>query len=320
MSQHAALATVSLLVLTWGSVLGIAPRAVAADAAIHSESAGRRAAATTFPGLNTSNQRMAARLAHIRETADPSSMAYLTDRQVPRLEAALTRASNFQQQASLRFNLSNQLLLSGRTDDALGVIRDLEGLVAGAGGRLREGLEAELRIRKAIAYLRLGEQENCQIADLDNDGDQDVYTVMGGAFPGDTYRNALFMNPGSTNRWLKLKLRGTVGNRAAIGARIQVNLDTPTGPRRLFKTVNSGASFGSNPLRQELGLGNAQAVKSVEVEWPGGGIRQTFNGLEMDRAYELEEGNPVPKALELKPLRLEVTGRQLHNHIGPAGQ
>ena len=715
---------------------------------------------------------MAARLAHIRETADPSSMAYLTDRQIPRLEAALKRATNFQQQASLRFNLSNQLLLSGRTDDALGIIRDLEGQVAGTGGRLREGLEAELRIRKAIAYLRLGEQENCQLnhttascllpigpdgwhrlprgsrsaipllneqltahpddlgarwllniahmtlgewpakvsprwlipettfssegkfprfpdvasavgldvddlagdcivddfnndgfldvmasawgldgqlrlflnggdgtftevtaaagltgivsglniqqtdynndgwtdawilrggwlakagrmpnsllrnngdgtftdvteeagllslrptqtsvwfdydgdghldmfignestdpndpdpcelyrnngngtftecavasglairrfvkgvacadydrdgrpdlylscldgrnillrnegpvgpagawrfrdvsqaagvadqvlsfatwffdydndgwedlfacgyrirnvsdvaadylglphdaalpklyrnngngtfsdvtvamgmnrlcltmgcnfgdldndgwldmylgtgnpdfttlvpnrmfrnaegrrfeevtsaggfghlqkghgvafADLDNDGNQDVYTVMGGAFPADNYRNALFMNPGSSNHWLKLKLRGTVANRAAIGARIQVNLATASGPRRLFKTVNSGASFGSNPLRQELGLGNAQAVTSVEVEWPGGGVRQTFHGLEMDRAYELEEGTPLPKALELKPLKLDARGRQLHSHRGPAGQ
>lgn len=163
MIQHTALATASMLLCAWGSGLGAATQAAVAEAVLHPEDGGRRVAATGFPGLNTSNQRMAARLAHIRETADPSSMAYLTDRQIPRLEAALKRATNFQQQASLRFNLSNQLLLSGRTDDALGIIRDLEGQVAGTGGRLREGLEAELRIRKAIAYLRLGEQENCQL-------------------------------------------------------------------------------------------------------------------------------------------------------------
>src|SRR6185295_783690 len=52
-------------------------------------------------------------------------------------------------------------------------------------------------------------------ADLDNDGDQDIYAVTGGAFTADNYRNALFLNPGNTNHWLKLKLEGTKSNRVA---------------------------------------------------------------------------------------------------------
>ena len=44
-------------------------------------------------------------------------------------------------------------------------------------------------------------------ADLDNDGDQDVHGD--GGIPGDNYRNALFLNPGTTNHWLKLKLEGS---------------------------------------------------------------------------------------------------------------
>ena len=35
-------------------------------------------------------------------------------------------------------------------------------------------------------------------ADFDNDGDQDIYAVMGGAYSGDNYRNALFVNPGGS--------------------------------------------------------------------------------------------------------------------------
>ena len=85
-------------------------------------------------------------------------------------------------------------------------------------------------------------------ADLDHDGDQDVFADMGGAYPGDNYRNSLFLNPGAggANRWLKLKLEGTRSNRAAIGALIKVIVATPAGSREIFKTVNSGGSFGSN--------------------------------------------------------------------------
>ena len=52
---------------------------------------------------------------------------------------------------------------------------------------------------------------------------------LGGAYSGDFARNALFLNPGSTNRWLKLKLVGTKANRAAIGARIKVTLQRRPG-------------------------------------------------------------------------------------------
>ncbi|MFO1501033.1 MAG: VCBS repeat-containing protein, partial [Verrucomicrobiota bacterium] len=54
-------------------------------------------------------------------------------------------------------------------------------------------------------------------ADLDNDGDQDIYHSIGGAFEGDFYRNALFENPGHGNHWLTLKLEGAQSNRVAIG-------------------------------------------------------------------------------------------------------
>jgi hypothetical protein len=91
-------------------------------------------------------------------------------------------------------------------------------------------------------------------ADIDNDRDQDIFANMGGAYTGDVYRKALFENPGNSNHWLKLKLVGVKSNRAAIGARIKVTVETAGRPRAIYKTVNSGGSFGANPLRQDLGL------------------------------------------------------------------
>ena len=61
-------------------------------------------------------------------------------------------------------------------------------------------------------------------ADLDNDGDQDVFQELGGWYAGDGYGNALFENPGFGNRWITIQLVGTRSNRSAIGARIRIDL------------------------------------------------------------------------------------------------
>ena len=126
-------------------------------------------------------------------------------------------------------------------------------------------------------------------ADLDNDGDQDIYVIMGGAFPGDNAHNCLFQNPGSTNRWIHLHLEGVRANRAAIGARIHVLLETPAGPRSIHRTLSSGASFSANPLRQEIGIGDAKRIVAVEIQWPGSGTRQRLEGLQPNHAYRITE-------------------------------
>ena len=142
--------------------------------------------------------------------------------------------------------------------------------------------------------------------DIDNDGDQDVYVVMGGAFSGDNYRNSLFLNPGTPHHWIKLKLEGKSSNRVAIGASIMVEVSTPSGPRKIYKTVNSGGSFGSGPLRQEIGLGTATLIQRVTITWPVTGVRQSFEGLMLDAFYRLKEGDPVPEKMPLKRLQFSV--------------
>jgi len=127
-------------------------------------------------------------------------------------------------------------------------------------------------------------------ADLDNNGNQDIYAVMGGAYTGDNYRNALFLNPINTNHWITLKLEGVRSNRAALGARICVNVETAAGPRAIYKTVSTGGSFGASPLRQEIGLGQARSIQSVEISWPATGQTQTLTNLGLDQFYRVKEG------------------------------
>ncbi len=141
-------------------------------------------------------------------------------------------------------------------------------------------------------------------ADLDDDGDQDVYISLGGAYSGDVARNALFLNPGNTNHWIKLRLVGVKANHSAVGARVRLSVRTPDGPREIHRVVSSGGSFGSNPFRLEIGLGNATAVESVTIRWPGSDTRQMLQNLELDRLYEIREGDPA-KQIPLHPAHLD---------------
>ena len=128
-------------------------------------------------------------------------------------------------------------------------------------------------------------------ADLDSDGDQDVFEQLGGALAGDKYHDALFENPGFGNRWVTLKLIGTTSNRSAIGARIRVQVVVDGVPRSIYKYVNSGGSFGANPLRQMIGLGLAKQIQQVEIYWPTTDQTQTFKDLPMNTSIEIVEGN-----------------------------
>jgi hypothetical protein len=153
--------------------------------------------------------------------------------------------------------------------------------------------------------------------DLDNDGDQDIYSVVGGAAESDGYPDQLFANPGHGNSWLKLRLVGVQSNRAAIGARVKVVAKYENGDVREFhRTVGSGGSFGASPLRVEVGLGKAVAIDRIEVFWPVSDKRQTFTNPEINQSYRVTEGSTDLVAWELPAFELGVMadGSQLHHH------
>jgi hypothetical protein len=144
--------------------------------------------------------------------------------------------------------------------------------------------------------------------DLDNDGDQDVYVRMGGAYLADTAYSALYENPGNGNPWVVLELEGVKTNRKAIGARIAVEVEGQKGKRTIHRTVSGGGSFGASPFRQEIGLGDAKRIVSVRVSWPVTGEFQTFTDLKPGRRYVLREGSN--KAKELTRPRFVLGGKK----------
>lgn len=150
-------------------------------------------------------------------------------------------------------------------------------------------------------------------ADLDGDGDEDIYHSVGGAFEGDFYRNVLFENPGHGNHWISLKLKGKASNAAAIGARIKVTTSQGEAERSIHRTVTTGGSFGANPLLQHIGLAEAKQVQTLEVFWPVTGKTERFAHLAGDRHYEIREGEGIVERA-LPQFKFEKGKNKSHQH------
>lgn len=131
-------------------------------------------------------------------------------------------------------------------------------------------------------------------ADMDQDGDLDLYATMGGAFEGDIFHNALFVNPGFESNYIKVKLIGKNCNSFGVGAKIQVDIEQKDGSQRsVYHWVNSGGSFGANPLLASIGLGkNAKRVTRITVAWPGRDDKQLITeNIALNSVLIIDEEN-----------------------------
>ncbi len=157
----------------------------------------------------------------------------------------------------------------------------------------------------AGGFGHLQKGHGVSFADIDNDGDQDVYVQLGGAWPGDKAYDAMFENPGFGSKFLTLELRGVTSNRSAIGARIKCTVVENGKRRDIYQWINSGGSFGGNPLRKTIGLGVATSLEQVEVFWPTTGKTQPVEGLKLNGSYRVVEDQAKPVELQLKTFRLK---------------
>ena len=173
-----------------------------------------------------------------------------------------------------------------------------------------DGRFADVTTAGGFGHLQKGHA--VAFGDLDDDGDQDVAVVLGGAYEGDVARNALFENPGFGRRWLTLRLEGRAANRAAIGARVAVRIREGEGEAAIERTVHelvgTGASFGGNSLQAEIGLGAATAIVGLEVRWPGSGLVQHLADVPLDAVVRLVEGAGSVERVPVVPRRLGVGG------------
>lgn len=118
--------------------------------------------------------------------------------------------------------------------------------------------------------------------DYDDDGDIDV-VVMNMADQVSLLRNDL---PRQSN-WIRLSVRGTRSNRAAIGSLVTIE----AGGSRQSRPVMSQSSYVShNDLRVHFGLGDSERVDAIRVRWPSG-EEEEFPGAAAGATWLLAEGS-----------------------------
>lgn len=152
-------------------------------------------------------------------------------------------------------------------------------------------------------------------ADFDNDGDQDIYAVMGGSVSGDKFQNVLFENPIESANWIKVKLVGSSANKSALGAKIKVVIRENGATRDIYKTVSSGGSFGANTLTQTIGLGQASEIVSLTIYWPDAQKNITeLKSLKPNRFYRIDQATQKVEDLELAKTPLVKSASSHHHH------
>ncbi len=117
--------------------------------------------------------------------------------------------------------------------------------------------------------------------DIDNDGDVDLLVNNTGS------RARLFRNDSRpAGRWLNVRAVDPDLNRDALGARVTIVLSA----RRISRLIAPAYSFlSSNDARAHFGLGAANQVDEIHVEWPGG-VVETFPGVQADQFVTLRKG------------------------------
>src|SRR5262245_58200943 len=121
------------------------------------------------------------------------------------------------------------------------------------------------------------------VLDYDGDGDPDLVLLAARSSP----QLRLFRNDyAGRTASLAVRLRGTAGNRDAIGARVTVETDRMKRTRQLA----AGSGFISQHSKELIfGLGASERVVALEVRWPGGRT-QSFGRVPLNRRVFVEEG------------------------------
>ncbi len=147
-----------------------------------------------------------------------------------------------------------------------------------------------------LGHLQKG--HGVAFADFDHDGDLDIYHQLGGFYPGDQFKNALFVNLADGGHFIDVTLVGRSSNRHGVGARVQVTMSTPRGERTVHRAVGCVSSFGGSPLVEHIGLGDAHSIERLEVWWPTSNTRQIVRHVPMDVAVRVTEGQPGIEQLQ----------------------
>src|SRR4030095_15837238 len=108
-----------------------------------------------------STRRMTQRLTEYYRSTPQTSASYMNGQKAELSQGKMNNTSEISEKFRLQFESGVEQMNTGRPDSALNTGFALERSFAAVGGELDAGTLDELRMRKGVAFFRLGEQENC---------------------------------------------------------------------------------------------------------------------------------------------------------------
>ncbi len=120
------------------------------------------------------------------------------------------------------------------------------------------------------------------VADMDADGDVDLLV---GSVGGGPLRMFLNQIPTEHHK-VRIELKGSESNRAAIGARVVLHCGAKSITRDLFP---ANGFMGQSPAELIVGVGSVTNIDRLSVRWPNGELQELVD-LPVDQAIQIVEG------------------------------
>lgn len=132
------------------------------------------------------------------------------------------------------------------------------------------------------------------VSDFDNDGDVDILIARNGE------RVQLLQNDMQQGHWAQVVLRARPKGRTATSPAIGAQAVAHVKAAALRRAVTSASYLSQSTTVLHFGLGDATSIDRLDVRWRGAAV-STYAGLAAGQAWEIVEGDPVPRQLVRRP-------------------
>lgn len=141
---------------------------------------------------------------------------------------------------------------------------------------------------------------NNAIGDFNDDGLPDIMVVNTLPFKAQLWENA----SENSGNWLKIKLKGVLSNRDAVGTKLEVY----AGGQYQMRYTHCGIGFlGQNSGTEIIGLGSSSLADSIVVTWPTGHVDR-LSGVTASQCILVVEGSTTGGQIEVDDdVQLSIT-------------